>query len=44
MKEGPANSDPAPLPPHVGNASDIAYGMLSLASVEAKYVTGEETR
>ncbi|MGO3885439.1 MAG: SDR family NAD(P)-dependent oxidoreductase [Mycetocola sp.] len=31
-----------PLPPHVGDPSDIAYGMLYLASDEAKYVTGEE--
>lgn len=31
-----------PLPPHVGEGSDIGYGMLYLASDEAKYVTGEE--
>jgi NAD(P)-dependent dehydrogenase (short-subunit alcohol dehydrogenase family) len=31
-----------PLPPHVGEGPDIAYGMLYLASDEAKYVTGEE--
>jgi NAD(P)-dependent dehydrogenase (short-subunit alcohol dehydrogenase family) len=31
-----------PLPPHVGDPSDSGYGMLSLASDEAKYVTGEE--
>ena len=31
-----------PLPPHVGDPSDIGYGMLYLASDEAKYVTGEE--
>jgi NAD(P)-dependent dehydrogenase (short-subunit alcohol dehydrogenase family) len=31
-----------PLPPHVGEPTDIGYGMLYLASDEAKYVTGEE--
>lgn len=41
-KEALANTDAVPLPPHVGDASDIAYGMLYLASDEAKFVTGEE--
>lgn len=31
-----------PLPPHVGEPTDIGYGMVYLASDEAKYVTGEE--
>ncbi|OII25176.1 SDR family NAD(P)-dependent oxidoreductase [Curtobacterium sp. MCBA15_013] len=31
-----------PLPPHIGEPTDIGYGMLYLASDEAKYVTGEE--
>lgn len=31
-----------PLPPHVGDPEDIGYGMVYLASDEAKYVTGEE--
>ena len=31
-----------PLPPHIGEPSDIGYGILYLASDEAKYVTGEE--
>lgn len=35
----PANSI---LPPHIGEASDIAYGALYLASDESKFVTGEE--
>lgn len=35
----PANSI---LPPHIGESSDIAYGVLYLASDEAKFVTGEE--
>ena len=39
-KETMANPDAVPLPPHVGEASDIAYGMLYLASDEAKFVTG----
>ncbi|CAH0301650.1 Cyclopentanol dehydrogenase [Arthrobacter sp. Bi83] len=41
-KEALANTDAVPLPPHVGDASDIAYGMLYLASDESKFVTGEE--
>ena len=36
------NQGNVPLPPYVGDASDIAYGMLYLASDEAKFVTGEE--
>jgi len=31
-----------PLAPHIGEPTDIGYGMLYLASDEAKYVTGEE--
>jgi NAD(P)-dependent dehydrogenase (short-subunit alcohol dehydrogenase family) len=31
-----------PLPPHVGESNDIAYGIIYLASDEAKYTTGEE--
>jgi len=34
--------DAIPLPPHVGEPSDIGYGMLYLASDESKFVTGEE--
>jgi NAD(P)-dependent dehydrogenase (short-subunit alcohol dehydrogenase family) len=34
--------DAVPLPPHVGEPSDIGYGMLYLASDESKFVTGEE--
>ncbi|WP_109530074.1 SDR family NAD(P)-dependent oxidoreductase [Nocardia aurea] len=30
------------LPPHIGESADIAYGILYLASDEAKFVTGEE--
>ncbi|MHA6668103.1 SDR family NAD(P)-dependent oxidoreductase [Homoserinimonas sp. A447] len=41
-KEEAAVSDNVPLPPHIGESSDIAYGILYLASDEAKYVTGEE--
>jgi NAD(P)-dependent dehydrogenase (short-subunit alcohol dehydrogenase family) len=41
-KETLSNPDTVPLPPHAGEASDIAYGMLYLASDEAKFVTGEE--
>lgn len=36
------NQGNVPLPPYVGDPSDIAYGMLYLASDEAKFVTGEE--
>jgi NAD(P)-dependent dehydrogenase (short-subunit alcohol dehydrogenase family) len=35
-------SGEVPLPPHVGEPNDIGYGMLYLASDEAKYITGEE--
>ncbi|MFZ2965028.1 MAG: hypothetical protein WA006_10160 [Rhodoglobus sp.] len=31
-----------PLPPHVGESMDIAYGMLYLACAESAFVTGEE--
>ncbi|MCS5735085.1 SDR family NAD(P)-dependent oxidoreductase [Herbiconiux daphne] len=31
-----------PLPPHVGEGSDIGFGMVYLASDESKFVTGEE--
>ena len=31
-----------PLPPHIGEPDDIAYGALYLASDEAKFVTGDE--
>lgn len=41
-KESMANQTNVPLPPHVGDASDIAYGMLYLASDESKFITGEE--
>lgn len=34
--------DYTPIPPHVGDPNDIAYGVLYLASDESKYVTGEE--
>ena len=37
-----ANEALVPLPPHLGEPLDIAYGMLYLASDEAKFVTGEE--
>ena len=30
------------LLPYIGRASDVAYGILYLASDEAKLVTGEE--
>jgi len=35
------NTD-TPLPPHMGDPMDIAYGYLYLASDEAKFVTGAE--
>lgn len=35
-------ADKVPLAPHVGEPNDIGYGMVYLASDEAKYVTGEE--
>lgn len=31
-----------PLPPHAGEAIDIAYGYLYLACDESRFVTGEE--
>jgi len=37
-----SGTSPIPLPPHVAEAIDIAYGILYLASDEAKYVTGAE--
>lgn len=41
-RESLANPGTVPLPPHAGEASDIAYGMLYLASDEAKFITGTE--
>ena len=41
-KEQAADPVNVTLPPHIGEASDIAYGILYLASDEAKFVTGEE--
>ncbi len=41
-RETLANPGTVPLPPHAGEASDIAYGMLYLASDEAKFITGSE--
>lgn len=41
-KESMADEINVTLPPFVGEASDIAYGMLYLASDESKFVTGEE--
>ncbi|MDN4640058.1 glucose 1-dehydrogenase [Agreia sp. PsM10] len=35
-------ADKVPLAPHVGEPNDIGYGMVYLASDEAKYITGEE--
>lgn len=34
--------DKTPLPPHAGEAIDIAYGYLYLACDESRFVTGEE--
>ncbi|WP_059103513.1 SDR family NAD(P)-dependent oxidoreductase [Shouchella shacheensis] len=36
------NKDVVPLPPYYGEAIDIAYGALYLASEESRFVTGEE--
>jgi NAD(P)-dependent dehydrogenase (short-subunit alcohol dehydrogenase family) len=41
-KEQAADPVNVTLPPHIGEASDVAYGILYLASEEAKFVTGEE--
>jgi NAD(P)-dependent dehydrogenase (short-subunit alcohol dehydrogenase family) len=41
-KESLADPHTIPLPPHAGEADDIAYGMLYLASDESKFVTGTE--
>jgi 3alpha(or 20beta)-hydroxysteroid dehydrogenase len=41
-KEQAADPVNVTIPPHIGEASDIAYGILYLASDEAKFVTGEE--
>jgi NAD(P)-dependent dehydrogenase (short-subunit alcohol dehydrogenase family) len=41
-KEQAANPANSILPPHIGEASDIAYGILYLASDEAGFVSGEE--
>jgi NAD(P)-dependent dehydrogenase (short-subunit alcohol dehydrogenase family) len=41
-RESMANETTVPLPPHVGDARDVAYGMLYLACDESKFVTGEE--
>lgn len=35
-------SEKIPLPPHIGEPKDIAYGVLYLASDESKFVTGQE--
>ncbi|QDI90810.1 glucose 1-dehydrogenase [Salicibibacter halophilus] len=37
------NRDVVPLPPHYGEASDIAYAALYYASEESRFVTGDET-
>lgn len=37
-----ANRNNMPLPPHVGEPMDVAYGYLYLASDESKFVTGTE--
>lgn len=39
---GKSFKDTIPLPPHAGEAEDIANGYLYLASDESKFVTGEE--
>jgi 3alpha(or 20beta)-hydroxysteroid dehydrogenase len=31
-----------PLPPHIGDAIDIAYGVLYFASDESRFTTGAE--
>lgn len=36
------NRDVVPLPPHYGEASDIAFGALYFASDESRFVTGDE--
>jgi NAD(P)-dependent dehydrogenase (short-subunit alcohol dehydrogenase family) len=41
-KESLADPGTVPLPPHAGDAEDIAYGMIYLASDESKFVTGTE--
>lgn len=41
-EEQVSGTGPIPLPPYVAEAIDIAYGILYLASDEAKYVTGAE--
>ncbi|KQQ08255.1 SDR family NAD(P)-dependent oxidoreductase [Rathayibacter sp. Leaf296] len=41
-KEQAADPVNSILPPHIGEASDIAYGILYLASEESRFVTGEE--
>ncbi|RKD73146.1 NAD(P)-dependent dehydrogenase (short-subunit alcohol dehydrogenase family) [Sinobaca qinghaiensis] len=37
------NKNDVPLPPHHGEASDIAYAALYYASEESRFVTGDET-
>lgn len=39
---GQSFKDTIPLPPHAGEANDIAYAYLYLASDESKFITGEE--
>ncbi|MBF4629634.1 glucose 1-dehydrogenase [Clavibacter michiganensis subsp. phaseoli] len=41
-KEQAADPVNSTLPPYIGEATDIAHGILYLASDEAKFVTGEE--